>query len=113
MRGLTQEDRLVGDEVDTVRLMIPAARFGVLLIENALLTFLVVLFATLTARLSVPFDISLFDSISSCGSTVDRKFSVSAVQVVFASSAVRFCSHSDLFTSSPTSLNIRSVSFIS
>lgn len=29
----------------------------------------------LTARLSVPFDMSLFDNISSCGSTVVRKFS--------------------------------------
>lgn len=33
--------------VDTERLMVPPARFGVLFIENARLTFLVVLFATL------------------------------------------------------------------
>lgn len=90
LRGLTHENLLDGDEVDTVRLMVPVARFGVLFIENARLTFLVVLLATLTARLSVPFDMSLFDNISSCGSTVVRKFSVSAVQVVFASSVVRF-----------------------
>lgn len=33
--------------MDTVRLMVPVARFGVLFIENARLTFLVVLLATL------------------------------------------------------------------